>query len=124
MPLQWNGNQAMRAIHEQTARNLREVADILRNQHKLRLGVSGSQSAPRGSYPHKRTGFGQSKVVMSPTSVSAIAKSLSVRVGIDGAGWYLAYLETEGWKGLLDTFADLRSQLAAVAGTPISTRQG
>lgn len=126
MPLQWNGEQLMRDLRQQAARNLLATAVTLQVEHMKRLSIDNPppylNPAPKGAYPHKRTGFGQANIVMAPTSISEVAQTLSVRVGVTQNAAYMAYLEVAGWKGLLDTLADLRSQLAAIAGGSIGTR--
>lgn len=120
MTIEWNGEAVMRELRQQAARGLLAAAVTLQTEHMKRLNVPNPSPylspAPKGDYPHKRTGFGQANVRMTPTTIAAVAATLSVRVGIGENAKYMAILETKGWKGLLDTLADLRPQLAAMTG--------
>lgn len=59
--------------------------------------------APKGSFPHVRTGFLASSILYAPKSVKQIASTGFVRIGYAAAAFYGIALGHRGWKWLEDS---------------------
>lgn len=110
---------ALPALLKQMAGNLLRAAVTFQTEHKRRLNIANppphlDSSAP-GEYPRARTGFGRDGTVVQPTDLATIAKTMRVRCGYIKNAWYMGYLEVyRRRKGLNQTLADMRSQIAAI----------
>lgn len=105
-------------LRDQAARRLLAVA--LTFQAEARKDLSRGNPAPhrnpapRGEFPRLRTGQGRAAVSLETADRRRIAAEGRVRVGLTPAGEHLAVLRRRGWKGLGDTLARCRAQLAAI----------
>ena len=108
--------EAFGLIREEQAKLLLAAGITLANEHQRRLSVGNpaphdNPSKP-GEYPKLRTGFGRAQFTAWPMSISEVAQSLSVTVGVKEPGWYLEHLaENRKRKGLLDTLDQVRKTI-------------
>ncbi len=118
MTLEWNGDAFIKALNERAAKGLLAAAKTLQNEDRSRRGIRNPRpyrnSAPKGEYPHLRTGAGRAGIMVSPSSLSEVMQLLRVRVGYARNTFYSAVLESEGWKGLRNTLTEIQGQLGGV----------
>lgn len=121
MTVEWNGDAFIRNLQETAAKGLLAAAKTLQNEERARRGIRNPRpyhnSAPKGQYPHLRTGAGRAGIMVSPSSLSEVINLLRVRVGYARNTFYSAVLESQGWKGLKNTLTDIRGQLGNVIAT-------
>ena len=73
--------------------------------------------APRGTYPHVRTGFLASHILIRPASLTAIRSAGLVRVGYGASAFYGVALGNRGWKWLADALEEATPQIQAALGS-------
>lgn len=120
MPTQWNGDENLEQIRQQSARNLLAAAVLYENTMRQRVSVPNPppylDSSKEGEYPRLRTGAGQRALTHQPATPGEVARCGFVRVGYVEGDHHLLTLElARNRKGLLDTLEDMRPQLAALA---------
>lgn len=123
MGLQVNIKKAFGELREQLAGRLIVAAVTLANEHQKRLSIGNpaphnTPSKP-GEYPRLITGFGRAQTGVEPMSVPEVTKTLTVRIGLREAGWYLEHLsENRGRLGMLETFEAMKPRLEVLIGSP------
>jgi hypothetical protein len=112
----WNGDHLERLRRRLLAEGLLRAGLFLQQTHMNKLNVSNPRPhktpAPLGDYPRKRTGWLQRHVLIEPSSIAEVEQTLKVRIGVGASAFYGEVLALRGWKGIRDTAALIREQLA------------
>jgi hypothetical protein len=111
----WDEEAFARALRIHAAKRLASAAVKLVAAHQKNLSVANpaphATPAPKGSFPRGRTFFLRANVGFLPTSLSEIADTEGVTVGIFEPAGYGAILTRRGWLGLGDTYSRSRSEI-------------
>lgn len=110
----WDGNGAMAHIQAQGWDRIRRLTVFFWQACQTSLNVSNPRPylnpAPKGSPPHKRTGFLAANVIYEFDE-----KAMTARVGVLRPAIYGLFLELRGWSWLKYTLDKVLPQLKQIA---------
>ena len=104
-------------VRMELAKRIFAAASLLRSELKASLSTAYPPASVPGEFPHARTYQGRNAVVISPSDLPTIAKTLKVRVGYIQNAFYMGILEeSKGRLGLFYLFEQVKPQLTAILG--------
>lgn len=102
-------------LQNELARRLIAAASHLQTELKKELSIAGPTPSRPGEYPHAQTFQGRNAVVITPSSVAKVAKSMEVRIGYLQNAWYMGYLEEHRKRlGLLHKYQQTLPELISI----------
>lgn len=81
MALTWNGQAAILEIYNATAQGLLNASAYFQAHYRQMLSTPYPPASRPGQYPHYRSGHGWLSVDFDPQTVSAVAQSMTIRLG-------------------------------------------
>jgi hypothetical protein len=103
------------AIQRELAKRLIAAATYLQTELKKDLSVAGPVPSKPGEYPHAQTYQGRNAVVITPSTIAAVSKTMTIRIGYLRLAWYMGHLEENLRRlGLLHKYRSILPELISI----------
>lgn len=108
-------NSFIDGVRFELAKKIFAAATYLQTQLKVRESTPYPPASVVGQYPHARTFQGRNAVVVYPSDLGTIARTLKTQVGYLSNAFYMGVLEeSKGRLGLFSCYQEVKPELVSI----------